>query len=160
MTLGQEKRTNYVAQLRRLADLVEANPTMSCPYFGVAVISCENIEKMRFIAKTIGGKWDKSADATTFDLNQKICDGLRIILFASRKDVCKRIVTGTRVIPATTLPAREEIVIPAREEEVVEWICPEVMNGSQEPSVVGLASEPVLEGGENPPSVLDSERAL
>ena len=133
MTLNQEDRNSYIATLRRIADLVEANPELPVPYWGVAVIRCDTLKGMRYAAKTFGGTWKKQASDTTFDLTQDVGYGVRLLLYADRSAVCKRIVTGTRIIPSTVLPAREETILPEREEDIVEWVCPEVLSTEAEP---------------------------
>lgn len=44
-----------------------------------------------------------------------------------RKEICERVVTGTREVPEHVLPAQEERVIPAHTEEIVEWHCAPIL---------------------------------
>ena len=47
---------------------------------------------------------------------------VRVEVYAPRKNVCRRVVTGTRLIPESVVP---ESIVPTHEEEIVEWVCDE-----------------------------------
>ena len=46
-----------------------------------------------------------------------------LAVFAARSRVCRRVVLGSRILPARTLPATSEVRIPASTVEMIEWQC-------------------------------------
>jgi len=122
-------RTRFISSLRTIADKPETNPGLPIPWFGVGVVRCENLPQIRAFAKGFGGTWQKEENENDFHLVQELAPGFHLLLYASHAAVCKRIVVGTKVIPATVLPARPETLVPERIEEVVEWHCPEILTG-------------------------------
>lgn len=63
-------------------------------------------------------KVTKHGTGDTFWLAADLGDGLTIAAFAADRDqVCRKVVTGTRTVP--------EQVIPAHEQDVIEWVCDE-----------------------------------
>lgn len=47
--------------------------------------------------------------------------------YTARENVCERVVVGTKVIPETVIPARDETVIEEHVEEIVEWKCAPIL---------------------------------
>lgn len=132
MTMTIEQlRADFISALGRLANILEANPGIPQPCFGTAVIRCSTLQEMRAIAKSYGGTWVKEDDPNDFQMRREFGPGMRLLVYASHEAVCKKIVTGKRVIPEHIIPASEERVIPEHEEEIVEWHCPEVLNGTE-----------------------------
>lgn len=117
-------RNKLIAGLRHIADVLEQNPLLPSPYFGTAITSVENLEQMIAVGKSYGGFWEKSTTDDDFQLRRTLSDALSLMTYTARENVCTRVVVGTKVIPATTLPAREEVYMPERVEEVVQWHCP------------------------------------
>lgn len=64
-----------------------------------------------------GGKVTKEYVGDTFRIVRKFGPLVQIVLCTERTQVCERIVTGTKVIPASTYTT------PERVEEIVEWKC-------------------------------------
>jgi len=122
-------RDEVIMGLRTLADILEANPDAPTPYFGTGYVGVSSIDEMRSAAKSYGGFWKKEPDQNDYQMRKEITPSLSILIYASHEKVCKKIVVGKKLIPAVTLPARAEIVMPEHEEEIVEWHCPEVLSG-------------------------------
>lgn len=123
-----KERSKMITALREIANTLEKNPNLPLPYFGSVVKRVDNASQMLSYARTYGGKWDKSTDATDYNLRRKLADGLTLVVYASRESVCHRTVTGVKEIPARIVPARAEEIIPAHTEEIVEWLCPESLS--------------------------------
>lgn len=117
-------RHKLIAALRHIANVLENNPLLPAPYFGTEITRVDNLEQMIATGKAYGGFWEKSTDEDSFRLTRKFSDSFAMMVYTARENVCTRVVVGTKVIPATTLPAREETYMPERVEEVVEWHCP------------------------------------
>jgi hypothetical protein len=62
---------------------------------------------------------------------------VQMTVSAERSAVCERIVTGTRDVPEHVLPAREETLVEAHTEEIVEWRCPPILAPDTEAQNVG-----------------------
>ena len=63
---------------------------------------------------------------STIDYKPVAWRDLKISIVVFKNRVCQRIVTGTRVIPETVIPARPaepERIVAAHEEPIVEWRC-------------------------------------
>lgn len=125
------ERASYIYGLRRIADVLEKNPAMKLPYFGVGCLRVETIEEMRQVALAVGGHWEKEQDADSFALRQRFTPyDLQLFIYAHRETVCERIVIGTREVPEKTIPAvpaQDERIVPAHVEEIVKWVCPEIL---------------------------------
>lgn len=122
------RREKLISALRHIARVLEAKPLVPTPYFGTLIQRVDDADQMLTVARAYGGFWEKSTDNDSFRLRQELSEDIAILAYTSRENVCTRVVVGTKVIPAETLPAREETVIPERVEEVVEWHCPESLN--------------------------------
>jgi hypothetical protein len=125
----QKNRESFIRGLRYLLTTLEEHPDLPAPYLGAAVQRCESRGEMRELVKAYAGKWDKEDDPTDFQIRQKFGDSLSIILYASHEKVCKRVVTGKKVVPAQVIPAQPEQVLPEREVDIVQWVCPGILNG-------------------------------
>lgn len=75
-------------------------------------------EKLAVAAKILG-KAEKRHLSAYFDLVKKFSKCVSIEYTIDREMVCKRVVTGKKIVPAETYER------PEREEEIVEWICDE-----------------------------------
>jgi hypothetical protein len=116
------ERDKLVAGLRELADFIEqrglelpidANFLPSLTVYLYDTPDGTAREKMRKVARNIGHA-RKGTLPGFYDL-QRDFGPVSLLFTAPRGAVCQRIVTGTKQI--------EEQVIPAHEEEIVEWIC-------------------------------------
>ena len=85
-------------------------------------------EQLQIFAK-VAGKVSKSAFESVFYLRKGFSGDIHLDFNAERDQVCKRVVVGTKLIPATS-----ERIVPAQpehEEEIVEWNCTPVMAEKQ-----------------------------
>lgn len=125
-----DNRMKFIEGLRDLIGVYEANPQLIAPSWkqniSVWVSSYDDKENPNYVKdtykdfiKALGGT-EKESSNFTFELAWEY--GLvNFRLCTERDNVCERVVTGTKVIPA-----QEEQVIPATEErieEVYEWKC-------------------------------------
>lgn len=131
-------RSEYIAGLRALADLLEAHDDVILPYGAGADDWAKSVkmtfycgDKAEFIAftKAFPGKLDKQVDEGSpgygFELHGRL-HGLHLYAAVKRSQVCTRVVTGTREV-TTKVPAPGAPVVPMVEitqtVEDVEWIC-------------------------------------
>jgi hypothetical protein len=123
-------RATFADGLRQLADLIEEHPAMAVPYYGndaPIAFMCHDRETFAATVRAFG-KGKKSADSpgpATLDFIPEF--PLRVIVHGFRDGIgCRRVVKGKRTVPKTVIPARPampEQIIPAHEEEIVEWDC-------------------------------------
>lgn len=132
--LQDELRTSRISGMRKLCDVLDANPNILLPYEfknGTTIYILENEqsqEQMTVTRRAIGGKWDKEVYNDAFTLKGSI-DGLAVKLYTNRGNVCQRIVTGSREVteevPDPELVAQVPLKRVTRTVEDVEWVCPE-----------------------------------
>jgi len=118
-----DERQTFVAALRELADFFEQHPNVKVPYNTVVDTFVTTRDELAENAR--GSAWEKVYNGDWFSLRKVFGDdehGVVLEVNCSRTTVCRRVVKGTRVIPA-----RAEQVV-----EDVEWVC----------------EDPVLQGGE------------
>jgi hypothetical protein len=122
------KVKEMVAGLRELADfLEERGHLLPVDYLSINVhdyIFDDSVysnrqhkmtaqEKMRVLAKALD-KAEKHYQGDYFDLRRKF-GPIQLEFTVSRDKICERVVVGTKEVP--------ERVVPARTEEIVEWVC-------------------------------------
>ena len=112
----------YVAALRALADFFEAHPSLPGGFLDYVNIIVP-AEDLPSVAKTLG-TCEKKVDDAYFSLIKKV-GACTVEFFNFRSKVCRQIVVGKKIIPETTIPAREAQIIPEHEEDDVRWECPE-----------------------------------
>lgn len=113
MTAATE--TTFANGLRALADWIDANPdvvnnpevTLNVPFW--------TREKFVEAAKALGGRREKHVEGSYFTVRRTFGEGVHVDVYVAREQVCRKVVTGTRDVTET--------VIPAHTEEVVEWVC-------------------------------------
>lgn len=119
------ENAEFVDSLRKLADFFEAHPDLKVPYSmsGDGIIIFANGKEEISLAARAFGSCDKTSDDIFYRVVKKDPIGqFKLSAIEYRSQVCERVVTGKRVIPAQTVP---EHTIPERTEEIVEWRCPE-----------------------------------
>ena len=104
-------RKAFIQGLRACADFFEQHPTVNTPY-------CETINvfvgtRDGMAAHARASTWEKVYSDSWFMLCKEFGGGVTLEINTSRETVCRRIVTGTEVVPAQ----------PERVVEKVEWIC-------------------------------------
>lgn len=127
-------RSQYIAGLRQLADLLEQHDELPVPHDGsdspITVHFLGGSDpKSAFVAaaRLVPGKLDKLAWADYFDLETTFGgpDGLRFALTAYRRDVCERVVTGVETVTHTVPDPDVEVPLVEVTEQVeqIEWRC-------------------------------------
>jgi hypothetical protein len=101
----------YANALRRIADWIEVHPDLPLP----------SQTQLDFLSG-VDTKEDLAKFARGFGECKKDFGGIKLRAVAWRKNVCERVVVGTREVPEEIIPAR---LVPAHMEDIVEWKCPE-----------------------------------
>jgi hypothetical protein len=109
------ERAAYVQGLRELADFVEAHPDLPVPFSGSHNVFLADKADVVALARAAGGRWEKGADPNYFYLKVRFAGGHTYDLNVDRERICRKVVTGTRTVPAT----------PAHDVEEFHWICDE-----------------------------------
>lgn len=106
-------REEFIAGLREAADFLEANPALPTQSTPITInVFVETKAELAAIART--GQWDKSGNDNHFWIKREV-GAISYEVNIARSKICRRVVTGTRVVPA-----REAEVV-----EDVEWVCDE-----------------------------------
>jgi len=114
-----DERKQQIADLREVLNWFEKHPEIPLPVTEFNIYSWDTTEEARTMA-TAMGTFEKRAQENLFYLTKRF-GTVQVRAVFSRSQVCKRIVTGKR-----TVPERVEVV-PAHEEEIVEWDCPSLL---------------------------------
>lgn len=115
-TAANRARASLIAGMRELLDFLDAHPE-------IPVTSSQNYnvyvkaDALKAIAR-IGG-WQKIYESNSFFTLRRTFGEQQLDIFTDRDAVCRKVVTGTRVVPAQ--PAIDE-----RIENVEEWVCDDV----------------------------------
>jgi hypothetical protein len=115
-----DRRVEFIAGLRELADFYEAHPTLQAPWEGIAYFNLypegyfENTrEGARLVAKEFSPVKKDYSSETHFVLEKRFSGGVGFDFNFPRDVVCERKQVGTKIVPAS-----EE-----REVPVYEWEC-------------------------------------
>lgn len=111
----KERRRAYVSGLRQLANFMEAHPDLPVPYAGAANAFVNSKADLAALARSTGVRWAKAASDDYFCLLVHFHGGHSYELNVSREQVCRKVVTGTRIEPAKP----EQVV------EEFHWVCDE-----------------------------------
>lgn len=132
-----DRRAAYISGLRKLADLLEQNPTINLPYAtGTADTPAQRVtfymlrdkrEDFAAVVRRFPGPLTKEAEGRaegTYGVAGKL-DGLYFDVVATRSNVCERVVTGTREVTVTIPDPSIEVptVEVTKTVEDVEWVC-------------------------------------
>lgn len=139
-----DPRAEYIAGLRALADLLEAQPELMKPHGALQVIPLgeqQSREQLAVWARALPGKKDKQINDTFANLVGTL-RGVQVKVVAYRDEVCERVVTGTETVTKKVkdpeaLAAVPEIEV-TEEVEQVEWVCRPML--ADEPEVVGAVA--------------------
>lgn len=108
-----ERRRACVNGLRQMATFIEEHPELPVP-LGVGLnVFVSDKGQLAEVARVGGVKWEKCANGDFFYIKANFEGEHSYEVNISRKEICRRVVTGTRVEPAQ----------PEREVEIVEWVC-------------------------------------
>lgn len=126
------KKEEYVNGLRELANEVEklnfpdewdgwwkAKKSFEAPSL---FINTYNKKDFQYFIKALSNFDKKYSDYSATAEKQLACGGV-IRISTDRENICKRIVTGTRTIPAKEEYTEIHEAEPEREEEIVKWEC-------------------------------------
>lgn len=131
-----DPRTEYIAGLRQLADLLEQHPDLELPFDGrshpISVYLTTKEDQRTPLAawtRVLPGRKTKSKGGTHdeyFNVRVRL-RGLDFQIVANRAEVCERIVVGTREV-VTEVPDPEAVAALPKVEvrevvEDVEWRC-------------------------------------
>ena len=134
-------RAAYISGLRKLADHLEANHALPLPYNGSAsALSVFVRTKAEAVAYArLMGKAEKSfTDSTAYGFNLTgTIDGLNVLVYAPREEVCTRVVTGTREV-VTEVPDPEALaavptILRTEVVEDVTWECSPLLSEAARP---------------------------
>ena len=107
------RRAAFIQSLRACADWLEDHPTIRAPRYidmDVFVDSREDVAAHARVAT-----WEKIYAGQFFYLRKSFGEDLNLDIITARETVCRKVVTGTEIMPAQ----------PEREVEIVEWVCDE-----------------------------------
>jgi hypothetical protein len=117
-----DERNEYVQGLRELADFIEAHPDAPLPFVGAHNAFVDDKTRLGAIVRACGGRWEKSATEDYFYIRRTFAAGHTYEVNVSREQVCRKVVTGTRIEPAQ----------PEREVETYKWVCEEPLLAAAE----------------------------
>jgi hypothetical protein len=122
----QHRRRQFIEGLRAVARFYEDNP--DAWYDGIHLTLNMYIwgrEAREILARSVRalGSCIKTYDDTNITVSRKFSDQVTLSFFAPRAKVYRRIILGTRILPARTVPASGEVHLPATTEQVVAWTC-------------------------------------
>ena len=120
----------FTEDIRRLLAFYEAHQDFPAPIYEGMVTICLDIrfESKEKIAgyvralQSLGGIVRKSPEGEDFYITKTI-GGFGFLMYSRREDVCNKRVVGKKFVPEKIIEASEAKVIPAHEEEIVEWYC-------------------------------------
>ena len=134
--LDDLRRRHFIDGLRALALFYEQNPDVW--YDGIPVTLNMYVwgrAARETLARTVRalGSCAKNYDDTNITVSRKFSDQVILAIFAPRAKVCRRVVLGTRILPARIVPASGEVHLPPCSEEIVAWECDALLGDSQSP---------------------------
>lgn len=128
-------------RLRALAQVYEENPGAAQLYdfldVGRLSVFCHDKEVTAATIRAFG-PGDKKDDPAWIEYIPVLFPEVKIHVY--KADVCERVKVGEREVEAVTIPAKpatEEVVIPARVEEVWEWRCGALLAPGGEANDIG-----------------------
>lgn len=131
-THDSQRRSEFVAGLRELADWYEQHPDFPLPTYGVTAKVWPPFDRPAPLADYARqlGHADKEANGMLdeFRLTKHFPGDVKVIAAARREDVCERKVTTETVYvqqPDPELTKDVPLVDVEEERERVEWVCPD-----------------------------------
>jgi hypothetical protein len=120
------RRQQFIAGLRAVAQFYEDHP--DAWYDGVHLTLNMYIwgrKAREILARTVKalGSCTKIYDDTNITVSRKFTPQVTLSVFVPRAKVCRRVILGTRILPARTVPAGGEVHLPATTEQIVAWSC-------------------------------------
>ena len=123
---AEHRRRQFIEGLRAVARFYEENP--GAWYDGMHLtlnMYAWGRSARRALADTARafGLCNKVYDDNNITVSRQFSEQVTVAVFAPRAKVCRRLVLGTRILPARIVPATDEVRIPASRVEIVEWRC-------------------------------------
>ena len=117
-------------RLRALADWFEKHPNAPLPYElreGNKFIVAVEKNSLKEVIQNIGS-FEKVYDDSFLNMIVKVAD-FKIEYYTNRGNICTQKVVAKKLVPETVEPSYyvPEKIIPAHEEDVIEWECPEAL---------------------------------
>ena len=109
-----ERRTAFIQALRECATFLETHPTVKQPVYNVLNVFVNTKDELAAYARVTS--WEKTYNGEWFWLAKAFGQDLRLDITVSRETVCRKVVTGTKVVPAVEAQ-------PERVEETFDWVC-------------------------------------
>lgn len=106
-------RAEFIQGLRDLAAFLETHPTVSAPRYTTLNVFLDKREDV--VTHARAASWEKVYNENWFYLRRNFPGEIAYEINTSRETVCRKLVTGTRVVPAQPETTVEE----------VEWVCEE-----------------------------------
>jgi hypothetical protein len=121
----------FADRLEALAKVYRENPDMAQPYTAETSWIVFAMDKKSAAATLRAfGAGTKEDEKDFIGYRPANWQDMRIKVKVYKYTVCERVVTGTRKTPGIVIPAAPahgEVVIPGREEPVVEWRCGSIL---------------------------------
>ncbi len=114
MMMTEQERLDAIQGLRDVADFLDAHPGVPAPRWVTMNVPIDTKEELAQIARL--SSWGKDYSGSYFALRKKFAGELTLDVYVERQKVCRKIITGMRMVPAE--PAK-----PEREEAIEEWVC-------------------------------------
>jgi hypothetical protein len=132
----QRRRLLFIEGLRAVAQFYEAHP--EAWYDGIHLTLNMYLwgrKTREILAQTVRafGQCTKNYDDTNITVSKRFSEQVTLSVFAARAKVCRRVILGTRILPARTVPASAEVYLPATTEEVVAWRCDPLLQEESPP---------------------------
>lgn len=108
-----EERRAFVNGLRQMANFVEANEELPVPMGCSMNVFVTHRRELAALARVGGAKWEKRANGNYFSLVVTFDGKHTYEINIERQQMCRRVVTGKRVVPAE----------PEHEVEEFAWVC-------------------------------------
>lgn len=136
-------RAAYTAGLRALADILDAHPDLPLPWQGGPYMAMtfhflhaqDPRAELAAARRALGIPMGKEPDENGYFNMDGTLHGLHVKLVAFRKDVCERVVTGTREVEVEEPDPNAVAALPkvTRTEviEDVEWVCHPILAGEE-----------------------------
>jgi hypothetical protein len=120
-----KERAAAIRGLRDLADFLEAHPGVPFPAYNVLNANVDTKDEIARIARLCS--WEKDFNGEFFSLRKRFGGELMLDVYTSRDQVCRRVVKGTKTLPA----------VPERTVEDVEWVCDDALLGERKEGEAG-----------------------
>lgn len=114
--MTEQERTDAIQSFKDLVTFLETHPGVPVPKYCTLNAPLDTREEIAAVARQ--SSWTKDFNGSWFTLRKQF-GTLNLDVYTDREQVCRKVVTGTRVVPAVEAQ-------PEREEQVTEWVCDEV----------------------------------